>query len=151
MHVGIAEKESEVTSVAEQVRTPAAGAVVTFLGAVRETSRGRRVVALEYEAYPEMALRVLRGIAQEALQRWELGDVAIVHRIGRLRPGEASVGIAVAAGHRGPAFEACRFIIERIKAAAPIWKKEIYQAGEAWVEGVQVAPAADGDAGPGPP
>ena len=138
MHIRIAEDESEVTSVAERVRAPAAGAVVTFLGTVRETSRGRRVMALEYEAYPEMALRVLREIAQEAQRRWDLGDVAIVHRVGRLRPGEASVGIAVAAGHRGPAFEACRFIIERIKAGAPIWKREVYDTGEAWVEGSRV-------------
>jgi len=138
MQVGIAEDETEVASVAERVRAPAAGAVVTFLGTVRETSRGRRVVALEYEAYREMTLRVLRATAQEALRRWDLGDVAIVHRVGRLRPGEASVGIAVAASHRGPAFEACRFIIERVKATAPIWKREIYETGEVWVEGARV-------------
>ena len=148
MHVSIAEDESKVTSLAERVRAPASGAVVTFLGTVRETSRGRKVVALEYEAYPEMALRALRGIAREALARWDLGDVAIVHRVGRLRPGEASVGIAVAAGHRGATFEACRFIIERIKATVPVWKREVYEDGAAWVEGAPVGPTSAVGSGP---
>ncbi|HID87231.1 MAG TPA: molybdenum cofactor biosynthesis protein MoaE [Anaerolineae bacterium] len=113
---------------------PGAGAIATFLGTVRDHSRGRRVLYLEYDAYPEMAERTLRQIGEEIRERWGLDRVAIVHRIGRLEIGEASVAIAVAAPHRAEAFEACRYAVDRLKEIVPIWKKEVWEGGEYWVE-----------------
>jgi molybdopterin synthase catalytic subunit len=108
------------------------GAVVSFVGTVRETNHGKRVVRLEYEAYPEMALRIFDHIAAEARAKWS-ARIAIHHRIGSLEPGEISVAIAAAAPHRGDAFEACRHAIEALKKDAPIWKRELYPDGSSWV------------------
>ncbi|TMA28194.1 MAG: molybdopterin converting factor subunit 1 [Deltaproteobacteria bacterium] len=108
------------------------GAVVSFLGTVRSTNRGKTVVRLEYEAYEPMALRVFDQIASTARERWQ-ARLAIHHRIGALEPGELSVVIAAAAPHRADAFEACRFAIESLKKEAPIWKHEIYPDGSSWV------------------
>jgi len=128
--------EDEITAqmVIEAVEHPGAGAIATFLGTVRDHSRGRRVLYLEYDAYPEMAERTLRQIGEEIRERWGLDRVAIVHRIGRLEIGEASVAIAVAAPHRAEAFEACRYAVDRLKEIVPIWKKEVWEGGEYWVE-----------------
>jgi molybdopterin synthase catalytic subunit len=115
------------------VADPAVGAVVTFVGTVRDHARGRAVVALEYEAYAPAAEKMFAQIADEIAERWGIGRVAIVHRTGRLVPGEASVVIAVAAAHRDEAFAACRHAIERLKAIVPIWKKEWYGDGVVWV------------------
>jgi molybdopterin synthase catalytic subunit len=110
------------------------GAVVTFCGVVRECSdSGRAVRYLEYEAYPEMAEAQMRAIGAEIKRRWDIDDVAMVHRIGRLEIGEASVVIAVAAPHRGEAFDACEYAIDTLKATVPIWKKEVFADGEVWV------------------
>ena len=110
------------------------GAVVTFHGVVREYSDSGRVVRyLEYEAYPEMAEAQMRAIGAEIKRRWDVDDVAMVHRIGRLEIGEASVVIAVAAPHRGEAFDACEYAIDTLKATVPIWKKEVFADGEVWV------------------
>ena len=110
------------------------GAVVTFHGVVREYSdSGRAVRYLEYEAYPQMAEAQLRAIGAEIKRRWDIDDVAMVHRIGRLAIGEASVAIAVAAPHRGEAFDACEYAIDTLKATVPIWKKEVFADGEVWV------------------
>ena len=110
------------------------GAVVTFHGVVREYSdNGRAVRYLEYEAYPEMAEAQMRAIGAEIKRRWDIDDVAMVHRIGRLEIGEASVVIAVAAPHRGEAFDACEYAIDTLKATVPIWKKEVFADGEVWV------------------
>jgi len=106
---------------------------VTFQGTVRDNSRGKRVLYLEYEAYPEMAVKVMRQIADEIKARWGLDGVAIVHRVGRLEIGEASICIAVAAPHRAQAFEACRYAIDRVKEILPVWKKEVWEGGEYWV------------------
>jgi MoaE-MoaD fusion protein len=108
------------------------GAVVSFVGTVRATSHGKRVVRLEYEAYPEMALRIFEQIAAQAGERWA-ARIAIHHRTGALEPGEISVVIAAAAPHRADAFEACRHAIEALKKDAPIWKRELYQDGSSWV------------------
>ncbi len=108
------------------------GAVVSFVGTVRATNQGKRVVRLEYEAYPEMALRIFDHIAREARERWA-ARVAIHHRTGSLDPGEISVAIAAAAPHRGDAFDACRHAIEALKKDAPIWKRELYPDGSSWV------------------
>ncbi len=115
------------------VRHDEDGAVVTFVGVVRNENRGKRVLYLEYEAYPEMAVGKMREIGDEIADRWGLRHVAIVHRVGRMEIGEASVVIAVAAPHRDVAFEACRYAIDRLKVTVPVWKKEVYADGEVWL------------------
>jgi molybdopterin synthase catalytic subunit len=115
------------------VATTEAGARVVFVGAVRRHNRGREVLRLHYEAYAPMALRTLEAIAGEARERFGALDVAVHHRLGTLEPGEAAVVVAVAAEHRAPAFAACRYVIDELKARAPIWKKEIYRDGESWL------------------
>jgi molybdopterin synthase catalytic subunit len=109
------------------------GAVATFLGTVRDETKGRRVLALEYEAYGGMAEREMERIAAEAKRRHAISRVAIVHRTGRLTIGEASVAIAVSAPHRAEALDAVRFVIETLKTAVPIWKREHFEDGAVWV------------------
>lgn len=130
----------DVGQMVDLVRADADGAVDIFVGVVRDNSNGRRVLFLEYEAYPEMAERVFRQIGEEIASRWGTRRVAIHHRIGRLEIGEVSVVIAVAAPHRAQAFEACRYAIERVKEIAPIWKKEHFEGGAVWVEGPTARP-----------
>lgn len=115
------------------VAGPESGAIVTFTGTVRDNARGKGVTALDYEAYPPAAEKMLERIGEEIRERWEIERVAIVHRYGLLRVGEASVVIAVASPHRDEAFAACRYAIERIKEIVPIWKKEHYSDGAVWV------------------
>ena len=121
------------------VRRDDSGAVALFLGVVRDNSHDRRVLYLEYDAYPEMAERKLREVAEEALARWPITDVAIAHRTGRLEIGETSLLVAVSSPHRHDAFAACHHIVNRIKEIVPIWKKEVWEGGEAWIEGDPVA------------
>ena len=128
----IAEK-IDIDSVIEAVRRDEDGGVATFVGVVRNSNRGKQVLYLEYEAYPEMALGKMREIGREIADRWGLTHVAIVHRVGRIEVGEASVVIAVSAPHRSEAFEACRFAIDRLKETVPVWKKEVYADGEEWL------------------
>ena len=117
------------------VQSAADGAVALFLGTVRNHNEGRRVLALEYSAYAEMAETEMRRIEQEAKERFEITAVVMAHRTGRLEIGEVSVGVAVAAPHRGAAFKACRFVIDTLKKSVPIWKKELFEGGQAWIEG----------------
>ncbi|MGP6159971.1 MAG: molybdenum cofactor biosynthesis protein MoaE [Vulcanimicrobiaceae bacterium] len=126
----------QLQALIDRVSTPECGAVVAFLGVVRVVSDdGRAVDGLSYEAYPELALDEMRAIGAEAERRFGEARVAMVHRIGELRLGEASVAIAAAAAHRGVAFEACEFAIDELKRRVPIWKKEHYIDGEArWRE-----------------
>ncbi|HXQ21322.1 MAG TPA: molybdenum cofactor biosynthesis protein MoaE, partial [Candidatus Acidoferrales bacterium] len=123
----------DVRGVSAAVARPGAGAIVTFIGTTRDHNDGRRVTRLEYEAYPEMALAEMRKIGDTVRQRWPIEGVAIVHRIGVVPIGEASVVIAVSAGHRHAAFEACHFAIDRLKEVVPIWKKEHFEGGEIWI------------------
>ncbi|MBP1686789.1 MAG: MoaD family protein [Deltaproteobacteria bacterium] len=123
----------DIASVTATVTRPDTGATVTFVGTTRDHNEGRRVVRLEYEAYPEMALVEMRKIGDTVTQRWPIKHVAIVHRIGEVPLGEASVVIAVSAGHRHAAFEACHFAIDRLKEVVPIWKKEHFDGGEIWI------------------
>lgn len=123
----------DVNQVVEAARRDEDGGVVTFVGVVRNHNRGKPVLYLEYEAYPEMALGKMREIGQEIADRWGLHHVAIVHRTGRIEVGEASVVIAVAAPHRREAFEACHYAIDRLKETVPVWKKEVYADGEEWI------------------
>jgi len=111
------------------------GATVVFEGIVRDNSRGRRTLFLDYDAYAEMATRQMEALAEQALSKFAVRDVAIVHRIGRLQIGEASVAIVVAAAHRGPAFDACRWLIDTLKRTVPIWKKEYFEDGAVWADG----------------
>lgn len=113
----------------EFVSTPAAGAVVLFLGTVRELTHGRRTLALDYEAYPEMALAELTRLIDEAVARWPVQKVAVLHRLGHLDLGEASVGIALSCPHRKDAFEAGQYLIDELKIRVPIWKKEHWDDG----------------------
>ena len=117
------------------------GAVVTFWGTVRAENLGRRVIELEYEAYESLALRAFAIIEGEIAEHWPPVKFALHHRIGRLGAGEASVAIAVASPHRADAFQACRYAIERVKQIAPIWKREVFEGGEAWIEGSTADPA----------
>lgn len=127
-------------AVAAAVSAPECGAVVTFTGWVRDHHHGRVVDHLEYEAYEAMAVEVIEGIVRAARERWPLGAVAVAHRTGRLEVGEAAVVVAVAAAHRAEAFEACRYVIDRVKAEAPIWKREVWADGTAeWVGSETVA------------
>ena len=122
----------DAAAVTAAVADPATGATCTFLGTTRDHNDGRTVTELEYEAYPEMALRVFGHIAAEASERWG-ARVVIHHRTGSLDPGALSVVIAAAAPHRADAFEACRHAIEILKKDAPIWKREFYPDGSSWV------------------
>jgi molybdopterin synthase catalytic subunit len=110
------------------------GGICTFVGIVRNNADGKKVLHLEYDAYPAMAEKKLAEIASEINAKWGLSDVAIVHRIGKLEIGEAAVVIAVGAPHRKEAFAACSYVIDRIKEFVPIWKKEFFEDGEVWVE-----------------
>jgi molybdopterin synthase catalytic subunit len=111
------------------------GAIVTFAGIVRGNNRGKKVVFLEYEAYPEMAIKMMKRIGDEIQTTWGLTSVAMQHRVGRLNVGETSILIVVSAPHRDDAFAACQYAINRFKRIVPIWKKEIFEDGELWVEG----------------
>ena len=119
----------------KHVRRDESGAVAVFLGVVRDNSRGRRVLYLEYDAYPEMATRVMREIAEETMARWPITDIAMQHRTGRLEIGETSLLIAVSSPHRKEAFEACHHLVDRFKEVVPVWKKEVWESGEVWIEG----------------
>jgi molybdopterin synthase catalytic subunit len=122
-----------LTSVVVEVVDERAGAIATFLGTVRAQSRGRDVIALEYEAYEEMAEDVMAEIAADVQERYDLCKVAIAHRLGRVEVGETSVAIAVSAPHRQDALTACADAIEALKARVPLWKKEFYVGGEQWI------------------
>jgi molybdopterin synthase catalytic subunit len=118
----------------EQVRRADCGAVVVFLGTVRDLTDGRITVALDYEAYPTMAEKKMAEIEGETRKRWPVGELAMVHRLGHLDVGEISVAVAVSCAHRAQAFEACHFAIDRLKEIVPIWKKENWADGSAeWV------------------
>ena len=122
-----------LTSVVVEVVDERAGAIATFLGTVRAHSRGRDVVALEYEAYEEMAEEVMAEIAEELRSRYDLCKVAMAHRLGRVEVGETSVAIGISAPHRQDALAACADAIEALKARVPLWKKELYTDGEQWI------------------
>jgi molybdopterin synthase catalytic subunit len=130
----IVEGKIDVGAMIEDAQRPDCGAVSTFVGTTRvDEAGGNAVEYLEYEAYRPMADRKLEEIGAEIEARWDVGHVAIVHRIGRVDPGEASVAIVVATPRRGPAFEASRYAIERIKEIVPIWKREVWSDGYVWV------------------
>ena len=126
----------DTAALAADARGDGDGAVSLFLGTVRNVNAGRCVLFLEYEAYTGMAEREMERIAAEAITRFDVTRVEIVHRVGRLEIGEASVAIAVAAPHRAAAMDACRFVIDALKTSVPIWKREHFVGGADWIEGV---------------
>ena len=132
--VAIREEALDPSAIAGRVRSDHDGALVVFEGVVRSQSRGKQVRALVYEAYGSMAQRQMEQLGEEARRRWPISELAIVHRTGTLQVGEVSVVIAVAAPHRGNAFDACEWLIDELKRTVPIWKKEIYTEGEAWID-----------------
>jgi len=125
----------KAVSEGDRTRQGSDGAVATFLGLVRNHNVGRRVLYLDYEAYEEMALNQMRSLAEEALAKFGVRDIAVVHRLGRLYVGESSVLIVVASAHRGAAFDACRWLIDTLKKTVPIWKKEQFEDGAVWADG----------------
>lgn len=134
MYCRIVREPIDIRSVEGKVSGAANGGIVTFVGQVRNHSRGREVAWLEYDAYVPMAEKQMRQIAEEAAERWGV-EVAIEHRIGRIGMQEASVVVCVGSPHRGPAFEACRWCIDTLKETVPIWKKEVCPDGTFWIEG----------------
>jgi molybdopterin synthase catalytic subunit/molybdopterin converting factor small subunit len=129
----LSERPLSLEAVVEEVRSPRAGAIATFVGTTRERSRGRDVRELEYEAYAGMAEQVMEQIADDLRDRYDLCAIAIHHRTGRVEIGEASVVIAVSAPHRQDALAACREAIDTLKERVPLWKKEVYEGGEEWI------------------
>src|SRR5512139_2385712 len=119
----------------DAVASPAAGAINVFLGVVRNNNLGRDVRYLDYEAYPSMADRVMREIAEESIQKFGFEDVAVLHRTGKLQIGETSLLIAVSSGHRAESFEGGHWLVNEVKKRVPVWKKEVWSDGESWIEG----------------
>jgi molybdopterin synthase catalytic subunit len=124
----------DVGTIARRVVFPECGATVTLDGYAREWTSGRRTLYLVYEAYEPMALREMKRLGEQAHERFDVARIGIVHRTGRLEIGETSVVITVSAPHRGAAFEACEWAIRELKRTVPIWKKEVFEDGEVWVE-----------------
>jgi molybdopterin synthase catalytic subunit len=132
--ISLTESPIDYHALTESVRSPQAGAVVLFLGTVREHTHGRRTIALDYEAYPQMAEAKLAELESAARSRWPVIDVGIVHRLGHLELGDISVAVAVGCPHRAQAFEAGQFLIDELKVCVPIWKKENWDDGSTeWV------------------
>ena len=118
-----------ITAVIDSVKTSGAGAIDVFVGATRDHSKGRTVSGLEYEAYVPMALKCMNEIESETRRQWNLHEINIVHRVGKVSIGEPSVVIAVSSAHRDEAFKACRFLIDQLKLVVPIWKREFFSDG----------------------
>ncbi len=135
MRVEILDVVLPTSEVIESIKAGADGAVCVFDGIVRNNTRGRETLYLDYEAYREMAIEQMRGLAAEAVEKFGVRDVAVLHRLGRLQVGETSVLIVVASAHRGAAFEACRWLIDTLKKQVPIWKKETFADGVVWADG----------------
>ena len=153
MRVEIRDEVIPAAELVAELKADSDGAVCVFDGIVRDNTRGRKTLFLDYEAYREMALGQMRTLAQEAVEKFRVRDVAIVHRLGRLYVGETSVLVVVASAHRGAAFDACRWLIDTLKRTVPIWKKEQFADGAIWVDGepfpeeIAVSPRAAADPG----
>jgi molybdopterin synthase catalytic subunit/molybdopterin converting factor small subunit len=133
--VRIVRQRIDTEAVVARLQSPEDGALVVFSGVVRNSTRGRRTLYLDYDAYEAMALKQMESLAAETRVRFGVRGASIVHRLGRLEIGETSVLIVVAAAHRGPAFEACRWIIDALKKTVPVWKKEYFEDGAVWADG----------------
>ena len=133
--IKIIKEKINIEEILHSVSDPSAGGIDVFIGTTRDHSNGKKVLSLNYEAYQPMALKMMNEIAEEAKQRWHLNRISMVHRIGGVAIGEASVVIAVSSAHRKEAFDACRYLIDTLKTSVPIWKKETFTDGEAWADG----------------
>ena len=122
-----------ITDCIDRVMSPQAGGIDVFIGTVRNATKGKQVLRLEFESYEAMAIKEMEKIAQQAFTKWPVQKILIHHRTGVLQIGEVPVIIAVAAAHRDAAFDACRYIIDTLKQTVPIWKKEFFEDGEVWV------------------
>jgi molybdopterin synthase catalytic subunit len=129
----VTDQPIDLNELVRYVTDPEAGAIATFIGTTRNNNEGRKVIALDYEAYPEMAEKELARIGEDARKQWPICRMAITHRLGPVQIGEASVVIVVSSAHRSAAFAASRFAIEEIKKTVPIWKKEVFEGGEVWI------------------
>ena len=125
----LTDKPIDINELLVFVNDPGAGAVVTFIGTTRDNNEGRSILSLDYEAYPGMAEQEMATLGEEVISQWQVARLAIVHRIGNVPIGQASVDIAVSAPHRDDAFKACRYTIDELKKRVPIWKKEVYDGG----------------------
>src|SRR5262249_44398798 len=134
-HASIVRERIDTQRILAGIKRPEDGATAVFEGIVRNQTRGRRTLFLNYEAYEPMALKEMEALAEKALEQFKIRDVALAHRLGRLEISETSVLIVVAAAHRGPAFEACRWLIDSLKRTVPIWKKEHFEDGAVWADG----------------
>ena len=135
MRIELTRERIDAGSIVAAIKANEDGAVVVFDGIVRNNTRGRKTLFLDYEAYEEMALTQMRGLADKAVADFSVRDVAVVHRLGKLDVGETSVLIVVASAHRAAAFEACRWLIDTLKKTVPIWKKEHFVDGAVWADG----------------
>jgi molybdopterin synthase catalytic subunit len=134
-HCAIVRGPIQTQAVLAGIKRGEDGAAVIFEGVVRNQTRGRKALYLDYEAYDEMALKQMESLAGQALSQFQIRDVALVHRLGRLEIGETSVLIVVASAHRAAAFDACRWLIDTLKRTVPIWKKEYFEDGAVWADG----------------
>jgi len=134
-HAAVVREIIDTAALAEGIKHPEDGAVAVFEGIVRNHSRGRATLYLNYEAYEEMALKQMEELAEQALSQFKIRDLAVVHRMGRLEIGETSVAIVIASAHRDAAFDACRWLIDTLKRTVPIWKKEHFADGAVWADG----------------
>ncbi len=134
-HALISREKIDTQLAVDRLKHPEDGAAVVFEGIVRNNTRGRRTLYLDYEAYEAMALKEMESLAEQALTQFKVRDITIIHRLGRLEIGETSVLIVVASAHRGPAFDACRWLIDTLKRTVPIWKKEYFEDGAVWADG----------------
>ncbi|MGD0760802.1 MAG: molybdenum cofactor biosynthesis protein MoaE [Candidatus Sulfotelmatobacter sp.] len=135
IHAEIIREAIDTQQVLASLKRGEDGAAVVFEGVVRNQTRGRRTLYLDYEAYEEMALQQMEALAEQSLKQFQIRDVAIVHRLGRLEIGETSVLVVVASAHRAAAFDACRWLIDTLKRTVPIWKKEYFEDGAVWADG----------------
>jgi MoaE-MoaD fusion protein len=140
VHVSLVRDRIDGSLVLERIKRPEDGSAVVFEGVVRNQTRGRKTLYLDYEAYEEMALRQMEALAEQALKQFQIRDVALVHRLGRIEIGETSVLIVVASAHRAAAFDACRWLIDTLKRTIPIWKKEYFEDGAVWADGEPFPP-----------
>ena len=134
-HCAIVRERIDSQQIVNSLKAAEDGASAVFEGIVRNNSRGRQTLYLDYEAYEPMAINEMEGLAQAALEKFKIRDVRLVHRLGRLEIGETSVLVVVASAHRGPAFDACRWLIDTLKKTVPIWKKEHFADGAIWADG----------------
>jgi molybdopterin converting factor subunit 1 len=140
-YASIVREAIETQRIVDGLKRGEDGAALVFEGAVRNQTRGRRTLYLDYEAYEEMALQQMEMLATQAFEKFQIRDVAMVHRLGRLEIGETSVLIAVVSAHRAAAFDACRWLIDTLKQTVPIWKKEYFEDGAVWADGEPFPPA----------